>query len=299
MKKPPPVALICAGKLTDGALMRFRGLPQRLGPVMSTSLRLASRVVNTLRAGYSANGYDAFEGCEAILISVPDAAAPGFVRKLAEAGRDWTRRDWTRKFAIICSTLLESDVLAPLAALGAQTASICEVAAFDGRLLLAEGDKHAIAAVRPLLAGRDLKVVSVPGSHKAFYLAAEVCTSSLLTSLLVCADECLQLSGLGPAEASGILQAQTQKTAGLFVRAGRKTFQDPAELARQIAALRERQPLIGEFFEESLKLARKMGRESGSQGAGNSQMKGQAYRVDKTAQAAAPGSRESGSGREK
>src|SRR5882672_8653513 len=35
-------------------------------------------------------------------------------------------------------------------------------------------------------------------------------------------------------------------------------------------------------------------RESGSQGVGNSQMKGQAYRADKAAQASAPGSRESG-----
>jgi predicted short-subunit dehydrogenase-like oxidoreductase (DUF2520 family) len=259
MKKPRQVALICAGKLTDGTLMRFRGLPERLGPVISTSLRLASRVVNTLRAGHAAGGYDVVEVCDVVLLSVPDATAPGFVRKLAEAGQDWTRKDWTRKFVILCSTPLESDVLAPLAALGAQTASIGEVAAFDGRLFLAEGDKAAITAVRPLLAGRDVKVVSVPSGHKAFYLAAEVCTGSLLTSLLVCADECLKLSGLGASEASWILQAQAQKTVRAFLRAGRKTLQDPADLAQQIAALRERQPPIGEFFEESVKLAGRMG----------------------------------------
>jgi hypothetical protein len=262
MKKPPPVALICAGKLADGPLIRLRGLPERLGPVMSTSSRLASRVVNTLRAGHSASGYDAFEGCGVILLSVPDAAVPRFVRELAEAGREWTPRHWSRKFAILCSTLLESDALAPLAALGAQTASLCEVAAFDGRLFLAEGDKHAIAAVRPLLAG-DVKVASVPRGHKAFYLAAAACTGSLLTALLLCADECLKLSGLGVSEASGILQAQSQKTARAFLRAGRKTFPDPADFARQIAALRERNPSIGEFFEESLRLAWKAG-ESGS-----------------------------------
>jgi len=45
MKKPLPVALICAGKLTDGAPHPVRALPGRLGPVMSTSRRLASRVV--------------------------------------------------------------------------------------------------------------------------------------------------------------------------------------------------------------------------------------------------------------
>jgi predicted short-subunit dehydrogenase-like oxidoreductase (DUF2520 family) len=292
MKKPQPVALICAGKLTDGALMRFRGLPERLGPVMSTSLRLASRVVNTLRAGYPAGGYDAFEDCDLILLSVPDAATFGFVRELAAAGSDWTRKDWSRKFAILCSGLMESGVLAPLAALGAQTASICEIAGFDGRLFLAEGERAAITAVRPLLAGRDVKVVSVPGRHKAFYLAAAACTGPLLTSLLTCADECLRLSGLGASEASGILQAQALRTTRAFLNAGRKTFQDPADLAWQIAALRERKPAIGEFFEETVRLAGRMGREGA--GSGDSQMKGQAYRADKAARAAVPGSRESG-----
>lgn len=258
MKKPQPVALICSGKLTDGALTRFRGLPERLGPVMSTSLRLASRVVNTLRGGYAAGGFEAFEDCGVILLSVPDAAAPEFVGKLAEAGQNWTPKNWTRKFTIVCSTMLESDVLAPMAVLGAQTASICEVAAFDGRLFLAEGDKAAIAALRPLLEGRDVRIASIPTGHKAFYLVAEACTDSLLTSLLVCADECLQLSGLGIAEASAILQAQAQRTARTFLRVGRrKTFRDPLELAHQIAALRERRPSLGQFFEESLKLAKK------------------------------------------
>jgi predicted short-subunit dehydrogenase-like oxidoreductase (DUF2520 family) len=266
MKKPQPVALICAGKLTDGALMRFRGLPDRLGPVMSTSLRLASRVVNTLRAGYAASGYEAFETCGVILLSVPDVAAPGFIREIAAAGQYWTRKDWSQKFAILCSTLLESDALAPLAALGAQTASICEVAGFDGRLFLAEGDKAAITAVRPLIAGPDVKVVSVPGGHKTFYLAAAGCTGPLLTSLLICADECLSLSGLGVSEASGILQVQAQKTTRSFLSAGRKTYQEPADLARQIAALRARNPAIGEFFEESVRLAGRMAGESGSPG---------------------------------
>ena len=261
MRKPPPVALICAGKLTDGALTRFRALPERLGPVMSTSRRLASRVVNTLRAGYPASGYDAFEGCEVILLSVPDASAPGFVRELARAGLNWTRTDWTRKSAILCSTLLGSDVLTPLSALGAETASICEVTGFDGRLFLAEGDRAAITAVRPLLEGRDVKIVSVPSGHKAFYLAAAACTGPLLTSVLICADECLRLSGLGASEVSGILQVQAQKTTRAFLNAGRKTYQEPADLARQIAALRERKPAIGEFFEESTKLAGRMGRE--------------------------------------
>src|SRR6266567_3407147 len=129
MKKPPPVALICAGKLTDTPLTRLRALVERLGPVSSSSLRVASRVVNTLRAGYPVSDYEAFQDCSVVVLSVPDGAAVDFVGDLAAAGLDWSK-----KFAVLFSTLLESDTLAPLAAAGAHTVSLCAVGGFDGRL---------------------------------------------------------------------------------------------------------------------------------------------------------------------
>jgi predicted short-subunit dehydrogenase-like oxidoreductase (DUF2520 family) len=259
MKKSRPIALICAGKLTDTALTRFQALPERLGPVMSSSLRVASRVVNTLRAGYPVSDYEAFQDCDAILLSVPDAAAPDFVRELAGAGLSWSGR-----FAVLCSTLLESDRLGPLAALGAHVASLCTVAGFDDRLFLVEGDRAAAVGLRPLIAGRDVKVVQVAPGHKTFYLAAVACTGPLLTSLLICAGECLKLAGIGASDASGILLAQAQKTTRAFLNAGKKTYQRPPDLERQIAALRERKPEIAEFFEQIAGVGSRGVGESGS-----------------------------------
>lgn len=250
MKKPPQVALICAGKLTDTPLMRLRGLPERLGPVRSSSLRVASRVVNTLRAGCPVGDYEAFKDCGVVLLYVPDASAPGFVADLAAGGLDWSK-----KIAVVFSALLESDTLAPLAALGAQTVSLCAVGGFDGRMFLAEGNRSAVRSAQPLLGERDVKLVHVPPGHKALYLAAAACTGPLLASVLICADECLKLAGLAASEASTIMLAQAQKTTRAFLNAGKKMYQEPAGLERQIVALRERKPEIADFFEQSAKLA--------------------------------------------
>ena len=250
MKKPQPVALICAGKLTDTPLTRLRGLVERLGPVSSSSLRVASRVVNTLRAGYPVSDYAAFQDCGVVLLSVPDASAGDFVGDLAQADLVWSG-----KFVVLFSTLLESDTLAALAAAGAHTISLCAVSGFDGRLFLVEGERAGMAAVRPLLPDRDVKLVHVPSGHKALYLAAAACTGPLLASVLICAGECLKLAGLAASDASRIMLVQAQKTTRAFINAGKKMYQEPPDLERQIAVLRARKPEIAQFFEQSAKLA--------------------------------------------
>src|ERR1700730_10677150 len=103
MKKPPPVALLCAGNLTDSASTRFRGLAASLGPVKSSSLRLASRFANILRAGHAVADYETFRECPILLVAVPDAAAADTIRDLSCADLDWTRAS-----VVLCSTALES-----------------------------------------------------------------------------------------------------------------------------------------------------------------------------------------------
>jgi|SRR5579872_4450178 len=250
MKKPPPLALICAGKLVDSPITRLRGLRERLGPVISSSLRLASRFANMLRAGHAAVDYGVIEDCGMVLLSVPDQSAPRFVRALIEADLEWPA-----KVVVINSVLLDADALAPLAAMGARTASVSSVAGFEDRLFLAEGDRSAVGAARALFTGGEAKLISVERAHKAFYQAAAACTGPLLTSLLIRAAECLKLAGISAAEVSNILQVQASKTTLSFLNAGRKTHQDPASLARQIEALRRIRPDLADFFEQMAQLA--------------------------------------------
>lgn len=249
MKTPPPVALLCAGNLTDSSITRFRGLAARLGPVKSSSLRLASRFANILRAGHPVDDYEAFRECRLILVAVPDALALGTLENLAAAALDWKRVS-----IVICSAALESDKLKTLSGFGAHTASLCEATGFDGRLFLAEGDPAAIKLVRPLIEGRESKVLALPADHKKFYLAALACSGPLLTPLLFCAAECLKLAGIGPADAAGLLQNQIERTTRAFLKGSRKGTPSPVDLEQQIAALRSRDPELGEFLKQSVNL---------------------------------------------
>lgn len=250
MRKPPQVALLCAGNLKDSAVTRFRGLAARLGPVKSSSLRLASRFANILRAGHPVSDYGAFRDCPVLLIAAPDARAVEAIRDLSDAGLDWSG-----KSVVLCSAALESEELNALAARGASTASLCEAAGFEGRLFLAEGDRAAVKQVRPLVAGHGSKLLALSPGHKKFYLSAAACNGPLFLSLLWCSAECLKLAGLGTADAAGMLQIQTERTIRSFLKGNRKPGPPPGDLERQIAALRARHPQLGEFFQQNAKLA--------------------------------------------
>ena len=52
MRKGQSVGLIGAGKITDSPLERMWALRERLGPVKASSMRVASRIANSLRAGH-------------------------------------------------------------------------------------------------------------------------------------------------------------------------------------------------------------------------------------------------------
>src|SRR5581483_10308807 len=137
MKKPPQVALLCAGSLGASPISRLPGLTRHLGPVKSTSLRLASRYVNRLRAGFPVDDFAAFQQCDAVLIACPDAAAVEMIEALSTAAVEWRG-----KCVAVCSDQLESDVLSCLAEAGANTASVGTVAGLDA--LLIEGDRAAV-----------------------------------------------------------------------------------------------------------------------------------------------------------
>src|SRR5260370_33960967 len=118
MKKATPVALIGAGKLAGSPVARFQWLSKQLGPVKSSSFRLASRIANSLRAGHPVRDYAEFDACRLILVSVPDAMLPAVVGEIASANICWRN-----KSIVLCSASLGSGELSVLSAPGASVAS--------------------------------------------------------------------------------------------------------------------------------------------------------------------------------
>ncbi len=253
MKKLPRAALICAGNLGDSPISRFRGLSERLGPVKSSSPRLASRYVNSLRAGVAVADYDAMRDCRLVLISVTDAAVPGIVRELAQSDAPWQR-----KSVLLCSNALESSALCSLEEKGAKTASLCAVAGFDGTMFLAEGDRSVVAQIRPFLGSPGVRLLTVAHGHKMFYLAATACTGPFLTTLLTCAEECLRLAELGSADAADLLRVQAVKNIRGFLKARRRTQRDATGGDTHYAALRKRNPELADYLQQYASLTARL-----------------------------------------
>src|ERR1700685_2074525 len=194
MKKPKSVGLIGAGSLADSPLTRFWWLPDRLGPVKSTSYRLASRIANMLLAGHPVKDYAEFESCILILVSVPEENVPQVVSEMLSA-----EISWRGKAVVLCSTWLDSTSLRELSARGAFVGSISEIPGFDDQRYLVEGDPFAIRQSKLLVEHRDRRAVAIERPLKPFYLAALTCTGSLLFALVRVASEALQHAGIPPA----------------------------------------------------------------------------------------------------
>src|SRR5437763_16682721 len=106
MKKDQWIGLIGAGKITDSPLVRMWALRERLGPVKAPSVRVASRISNSLRAGHPVVDYQEFDDCALILISIPDSLVPKIVAELLPQPLTWCN-----KAVVLCSPLLGTNDL--------------------------------------------------------------------------------------------------------------------------------------------------------------------------------------------
>jgi predicted short-subunit dehydrogenase-like oxidoreductase (DUF2520 family) len=250
MKRAQSVGLIGTGSLTDTPLTRFWFLPERLGPVKSTSLRVASRVCNMLRGGHPVKDYSEFQDCELILVYVPDEAAPKIVSELASTGITWRN-----KAVVLCSTWLSSDELLALSDLGAAIGSLSTIPGFDDERYLVEGDSLAIRLCKSLVEGRDRRVVAVERPLKPFYLAGLTCTGSLLFALVHVAYESMLQAGITPAFLGPILERQMTRTLRSYLKGFLRAYPELRELPKQLNALSGADPNLAQYLEQGAHLA--------------------------------------------
>jgi hypothetical protein len=136
-----------------------------LGPVKSTSYRLASRIANHLHAGHAVKDFEEFHSCELILVCVPDQMLPQVLDELISA-----RIDFHGKAVVLGSLWLDSSELRELYVRGAAVGSICPLPGFDDLGYLIEGDRLAVARSRRLVEHRDRRAVTIERALKPFYL---------------------------------------------------------------------------------------------------------------------------------
>ena len=201
MKSFESVGLLAAGKVRDSFLRNIPLLAEKLGPVRSSSLRLASRICGILGAGRPADSFDAFEQCQLVLISMPEPWLPAAVDELLEAAVDWKS-----KTVLVCDAELESTAIQKLSFVGAATGSLAAVDGFDGSLYVAEGDRKAIRDARALVERPETRLVTIDTGHKAQYVAGLSFATSLVLPLVTAFGRdkalrhtCVRLDGVGGA----------------------------------------------------------------------------------------------------
>ncbi len=243
--------LFAGGAVSGSFLMRLPGLARRLGPVTAVSYRLASRIVNTLRAGRPVKDASALDPCRTILICVPENTLLQAVGMLAGADIEWAG-----KTLLLCESAATSRSLDCLRARGAAAASVAGIEGSAGHFLV-EGDTPAIRYARRLIADLGGKAVEFDTSRMAFYDAGRALATSMFTPLIAACVECLSTAGRNPASAARIAETLLQRTLRAYLQSGKKSWSGPlalgngSEVRRQLAVLGENKPQLADYYRKA------------------------------------------------
>lgn len=224
MRKLPPVALAVTGKIMRSFVLDLPGFRERIGPVKASSLRVASRITNTLHAGFPVSDYGDFEPCRAILLCLSDPLLPEVVDELVNAPLDWAGRT-----VILSESRLSSEALRRLASCGAYTATM-DIAPEMPRMVVAEGHRRALAELKPML-GRAARLIRIEAQHKPrFYRGLSL--ADLCGPMAALAGEELKAAGLSPAQAKPVVEAVFLKAVREYVKSGRKVLSNAPDPRR-------------------------------------------------------------------
>jgi len=239
--------LVIAGGLDHSFVTRMPALVRALGPVKGASLRVARRIVNTLRAGFAVADYAALEPCSLIWIAVPESMLDQVAQDLA------ARTPLEGKMIVLCGSTRESTWPGPLRAVRASVASLNVI---DGTLV-AEGDARTIRELGRLAAAERLKLIELqPGSKPLFFVGIHLATH-LLLPWIAAAVESLRAAGFSRAEATLAVENMGARSLRAYAKAGRKAWSPAAapELHRALENSRSLDPELAAMYAEGIRQA--------------------------------------------
>ena len=239
-----------AGKTARGMLSRLP-IARDLGPVASTSYRLAAYISNSCRMGIPARCMSELNDCEVILMFAAGHATEPIATLLSDA-----QIDWPKKVLLICDSGDYSVDFPVFRERGGATGSLNPIEGFTGRYVV-EGDKAAVHEAKLLVRMLRGRPVEVPAEHMPLYSAALTLSTSLCTPLLETCMECIRQAQIEQPHAAQLLEALFSHSLRTFMRAGRKNWRGPvaecdrAAIARQCRALEKVKPLMASYFQQS------------------------------------------------
>jgi predicted short-subunit dehydrogenase-like oxidoreductase (DUF2520 family) len=259
MRKLRPFALVGAGQVRNSCLNRLPAVTQHLGPVKAQTFRLASRIANTLRAGYPVRRYEDLDDCRLIIVCVPASLIKQVLSDMAAADCSWSG-----KAVLIYNSFLADGELEVLSARGAALGSLVAIESADNDRFLVEGDRLAVRAAKRLLDTGGARALEIRRSSQVLYAASSTFGSCLFVPLVDASVACLRQAGLTRGQAGLIVEKTIQKSLRSYLKGGRRAWKGPLALRnrdavlRQLEVLREIDPLLATYFAECARQSLKL-----------------------------------------
>ena len=229
-----PYGLIGSGAVSRSFLFRLPNKARELGPIVSTSSRVASRIANSLRAGTAAKSVLELARVPVVLFCANPASAGELAEILRAANLNWCKR-----CIVCCDTEIS---LAPLRLQGAAVASVNEIG-IPGRFAV-EGDPEAVKAARAIVRKLGGRSILLKSDAVELFHAGLTMGTALITPLIDRLAQVFRKAGVRDKTAMELASAMVEKTAKGFGHSGRQSWAwhiqapDPAKLAAEEAALR-------------------------------------------------------------
>lgn len=258
MKRQSPVGLIIEGNATNSAVLRLPGIAEEIGPIKSTTLRVARRVSNMLRAGYAVADYQQLVDTRLILIRAPDAALPRIIENLCASDLEF------RSLCIVlCESWVHSKAFDPIRDKGGCAATVLAVPSATRNWFVSEGDYRALRVLRLLIERSGGKTLELRSGRKEYYFAAELLAAAVPIPLYAAAQRALRDAGLSGKHLQVLLEEMAQRMFRDFLHASRMKWGGPlAECGPAVAEshlelLRVEDPALSDLLEETLQFGRR------------------------------------------
>jgi predicted short-subunit dehydrogenase-like oxidoreductase (DUF2520 family) len=222
---PETISIIGAGRVGRALGRRLHELGWRVGGVTGRSISTARAAVRAIGAGQPMGGPShEILNSRVVLITTPDSAIESVARNLAQLGGE----EWSGKVVLHTSGSLDSDVLQPLADLGAATGSMHPMQTFSNQNLpdLAhcifgiDGSPVALRTARKMIHQMGGLAVRLSGANKAAYHAAGSFACVYVLVLMEAATRLLMTQGFKRRQAMRALLPLTRQTLDNFERVG-------------------------------------------------------------------------------
>lgn len=207
-----------AGAVSKSIIGRLPAKARELGPVCGVSFRVASRIANTLRAGYAVRSADELNVAPVILFHAPPDQAPALLGLLESAAIDWAA-----KSLIICDCHVERSSIARFHDKGASIA-IAREFGIPGQIAI-EGTARALLAAQKIARALQLRAIEINIRNADVFDAAVTLATAAFTPLLDSAAAFLRTSGVREIDAPRLAAAMFEQTARAYAHSGKQSWE--------------------------------------------------------------------------